>query len=127
MGSTNTRFQVLAVSGPILVRSFNKEQVLELLMEHRMPCGSWECRDYHGTSILRWIVCLLGSFFKWISFVSGNVNFSVSAETLQTSELCGTEVATVPEIGRKDTVVKLLLIEVSKPVLFDSHDESRKW
>ncbi|KAI5126086.1 Pregnancy Zone Protein [Manis pentadactyla] len=41
----------------------------------------------------------------------GNVNFSVSAETLQTSELCGTEVATVPEIGRKDTVVKLLLIE----------------
>lgn len=42
----------------------------------------------------------------------GNVNFSVSAETLQTSELCGTEVATVPEIGRKDTVVKLLLIEM---------------
>ncbi|XP_057348249.1 alpha-2-macroglobulin-like [Manis pentadactyla] len=41
----------------------------------------------------------------------GNVNFSVSAETLQSSELCGTEVATVPEIGRKDTVVKLLLIE----------------
>uniref|UniRef100_A0A8C4MJE1 Alpha-2-macroglobulin n=1 Tax=Equus asinus TaxID=9793 RepID=A0A8C4MJE1_EQUAS len=41
----------------------------------------------------------------------GNVNFSVSAETLQSSELCGNEVAVVPEIGRKDTVVKLLLVE----------------
>ncbi|XP_057559255.1 alpha-2-macroglobulin-like [Hippopotamus amphibius kiboko] len=53
----------------------------------------------------------------------GNVNFSVSAETLQSSELCGTEVATVPEIGRKDTVVKLLLVEpegIKKEYTFNS-------
>ncbi|XP_014649443.1 PREDICTED: alpha-2-macroglobulin-like [Ceratotherium simum simum] len=53
----------------------------------------------------------------------GNVNFSVSAETLQSSELCGTEVASVPEIGRKDTVVKLLLVEpegIKKEYTFNS-------
>uniref|UniRef100_H0W8R4 Murinoglobulin 1 n=1 Tax=Cavia porcellus TaxID=10141 RepID=H0W8R4_CAVPO len=41
----------------------------------------------------------------------GNVNFSVSAETQQPSELCGTEVAAVPEARKKDTVVKPLLVE----------------
>uniref|UniRef100_A0A8C4MCG5 Alpha-2-macroglobulin n=1 Tax=Equus asinus TaxID=9793 RepID=A0A8C4MCG5_EQUAS len=56
----------------------------------------------------------------------GNVNFSVSAETLQSSELCGNEVAVVPEIGRKDTVVKLLLVEVSKPDLLDNVGVSEK-
>uniref|UniRef100_A0A8C4M8H2 Alpha-2-macroglobulin n=1 Tax=Equus asinus TaxID=9793 RepID=A0A8C4M8H2_EQUAS len=53
----------------------------------------------------------------------GNVNFSVSAETLQSSELCGNEVAVVPEIGRKDTVVKLLLVEpegIKKEYAFNS-------
>lgn len=30
-------------------------------------------------------------------------------------------------IGRKDIVVKLVLVEVSKPDLFDSYTESRKW
>ena len=42
-------------------------------------------------------------------------------------ELCGTQVATVPEIGRKDTVVKLLLVELSKPDLLDSSIRSREW
>uniref|UniRef100_A0A452R5E7 PZP alpha-2-macroglobulin like n=1 Tax=Ursus americanus TaxID=9643 RepID=A0A452R5E7_URSAM len=36
----------------------------------------------------------------------GNVNFSVSAEAMQSPEVCGNEVAEVPEIGRKDTVIK---------------------
>uniref|UniRef100_A0A0D9RAS5 PZP alpha-2-macroglobulin like n=1 Tax=Chlorocebus sabaeus TaxID=60711 RepID=A0A0D9RAS5_CHLSB len=41
----------------------------------------------------------------------GNVNFSVSAEAIQSLELCGNEVAEVPEIKRKDTVIKTLLVE----------------
>ncbi|KAM8776857.1 pregnancy zone protein-like [Rhynchonycteris naso] len=41
----------------------------------------------------------------------GNVNFSVSAQTVQSSELCGNEAAEVPEVGRKDTVTKTLLVE----------------
>lgn len=46
--------------------------------------------------------------------VSGHVNFSVTAEARQSPEPCGSEVATVPETGRKDTVVKVLIVEVSK-------------
>ncbi|XP_076796628.1 murinoglobulin-1-like isoform X1 [Arvicanthis niloticus] len=41
----------------------------------------------------------------------GNVNFSVSAEAQQSPEPCDSEVATVPETGRKDTVVKVLIVE----------------
>ncbi|XP_075838984.1 alpha-1-inhibitor 3-like [Microtus pennsylvanicus] len=41
----------------------------------------------------------------------GNVNFSVTAEARQSPEPCGSEVATVPETGRKDTVVKVLIVE----------------
>ncbi|XP_076796618.1 murinoglobulin-1-like isoform X2 [Arvicanthis niloticus] len=41
----------------------------------------------------------------------GNVNFSVSAEAQQSPELCGSEVATVPETGRKDTVVRVLIVQ----------------
>ncbi|GAB1291241.1 Murinoglobulin-1 [Apodemus speciosus] len=41
----------------------------------------------------------------------GNVNFSVSAEAQQSPEPCGSEEATVPETGRKDTVVKVLIVE----------------
>lgn len=45
---------------------------------------------------------------------SGNVNFTVSAEALESQELCGTEVAVVPEYGKKDTIIKPLLVEVSQ-------------
>ena len=55
----------------------------------------------------------------------GNVNFTVSAEALESQELCGTEVAVVPEYG-KDTVIKSLLVEVSKPTHLIGHDESIK-
>ncbi|KAM5254683.1 alpha-2-macroglobulin isoform 4-T4 [Hipposideros larvatus] len=41
----------------------------------------------------------------------GNVNFTVSAEALDSQELCGTEVAVVPSYGRKDTIIKPLLVE----------------
>ncbi|XP_077026090.1 pregnancy zone protein-like isoform X2 [Tamandua tetradactyla] len=41
----------------------------------------------------------------------GNVNFSVSAEAVQSLELCGNEIAEIPEFGRKDTVIKTLLVE----------------
>ncbi|XP_021046914.2 murinoglobulin-1 [Mus pahari] len=41
----------------------------------------------------------------------GNVNVSVTAEAQQSPEPCGSEVATVPETGRRDTVVKVLRVE----------------
>ncbi|GAB5573521.1 pregnancy zone protein [Prionailurus iriomotensis] len=40
-----------------------------------------------------------------------SVNFSVSAEAVPSLELCGNELAEVPEMGRKDTVIKTLLVE----------------
>uniref|UniRef100_A0A8C7KAA9 Alpha-2-macroglobulin-like protein 1 n=1 Tax=Oncorhynchus kisutch TaxID=8019 RepID=A0A8C7KAA9_ONCKI len=53
--------------------------------------------------------------FKWILTPTalGEVSVKVSAEALKTEELCGNEVATVPEKGRIDTVVQTLLVEVS--------------
>ncbi|XP_038829483.1 alpha-2-macroglobulin-like [Salvelinus namaycush] len=51
--------------------------------------------------------------FKWILTPTalGEVSVKVSAEALKTEELCGNEVATVPEKGRIDTVVQTLLVE----------------
>uniref|UniRef100_A0A673Z9L2 Alpha-2-macroglobulin-like n=1 Tax=Salmo trutta TaxID=8032 RepID=A0A673Z9L2_SALTR len=51
--------------------------------------------------------------FKWILTPTalGEVRVKVSAEALKTEELCGNEVATVPEKGRIDTVVQTLLVE----------------
>ncbi|XP_036765797.2 alpha-2-macroglobulin [Manis pentadactyla] len=53
----------------------------------------------------------------------GNVNFTVSAEALESQELCGTEAAVVPEFGKKDTIIKPLLVEpegLEKEVTFNS-------
>uniref|UniRef100_A0A452R4E0 Alpha-2-macroglobulin n=1 Tax=Ursus americanus TaxID=9643 RepID=A0A452R4E0_URSAM len=53
----------------------------------------------------------------------GNVNFTVSAEALESQEPCGTEVAVVPEFGKKDTIIKSLLVEpegLEKEVTFNS-------
>uniref|UniRef100_A0A8C4MBW2 Alpha-2-macroglobulin n=1 Tax=Equus asinus asinus TaxID=83772 RepID=A0A8C4MBW2_EQUAS len=53
----------------------------------------------------------------------GNVNFTVSAEALESQELCGTEVAVVPEYGKKDTIIKPLLVEpegLEKEATFNS-------
>uniref|UniRef100_A0A5F9CAH6 Alpha-2-macroglobulin n=1 Tax=Oryctolagus cuniculus TaxID=9986 RepID=A0A5F9CAH6_RABIT len=41
----------------------------------------------------------------------GSVNFTVSAEALESQELCENEVAVVPEHGKKDTIIKPLLVE----------------
>ncbi|XP_045146442.1 pregnancy zone protein-like [Echinops telfairi] len=41
----------------------------------------------------------------------GKVNFTASAEALQSRELCGNEEPKMPSFGQKDTVVKPLLIE----------------
>uniref|UniRef100_A0A452R535 Alpha-2-macroglobulin n=1 Tax=Ursus americanus TaxID=9643 RepID=A0A452R535_URSAM len=46
----------------------------------------------------------------------GNVNFTVSAEALESQEPCGTEVAVVPEFGKKDTIIKSLLVELFKKI-----------
>ncbi|XP_025138969.3 alpha-2-macroglobulin isoform X2 [Bubalus bubalis] len=53
----------------------------------------------------------------------GNVNFTVSAEAVESQELCGSEVPVVPEHGRKDTIIKPLLVEpegLEKEVIFNS-------
>uniref|UniRef100_A0A8I3W0V8 Alpha-2-macroglobulin n=1 Tax=Callithrix jacchus TaxID=9483 RepID=A0A8I3W0V8_CALJA len=53
----------------------------------------------------------------------GNVNFTVSAEALESQELCGTEVTSVPEYGKKDTIIKPLLVEpegLEKETTFNS-------
>ncbi|XP_028616887.1 murinoglobulin-1-like isoform X2 [Grammomys surdaster] len=60
------------------------------------------CLDANGRHISSWLVT---------PKTLGNVNFSVSAEAQQSPELCGSEAATVPETGRKDTVVKGLIVE----------------
>lgn len=41
----------------------------------------------------------------------GNVNFIVSAEAVKSGQPCGTEETVVPEHGKKDTVIKPLLVE----------------
>uniref|UniRef100_A0A8C6RXJ9 Alpha-2-macroglobulin n=1 Tax=Nannospalax galili TaxID=1026970 RepID=A0A8C6RXJ9_NANGA len=59
-------------------------------------------------------ICASGRFTaSWLVTPKslGNVNFSVTAEARQSPELCGAEVATVPETGKKDTVVKALVVE----------------
>ncbi|XP_064158470.1 alpha-2-macroglobulin-like isoform X2 [Anguilla rostrata] len=60
--------------------------------------------------------CLCGEesrTFSWIITPTalGEVSIKVSAEALKTEDLCGNEVATVPERGRIDTVVRTLLVE----------------
>uniref|UniRef100_A0AAQ6A9J0 NTR domain-containing protein n=1 Tax=Amphiprion ocellaris TaxID=80972 RepID=A0AAQ6A9J0_AMPOC len=53
--------------------------------------------------------------FSWITVcvLTGKLNLKVSAEALKTDTLCGNEVATVPDVGRVDTVIRTLLVEVS--------------
>uniref|UniRef100_A0A5F9DBP5 PZP alpha-2-macroglobulin like n=1 Tax=Oryctolagus cuniculus TaxID=9986 RepID=A0A5F9DBP5_RABIT len=61
--------------------------------------------------------CLCGNERETLSWLVtptslGNVNFSMSAEAIQSPDLCGNEMATVPETEKSDTVVKLLLVEI---------------
>uniref|UniRef100_A0A8D3DEY3 Alpha-2-macroglobulin-like protein 1 n=1 Tax=Scophthalmus maximus TaxID=52904 RepID=A0A8D3DEY3_SCOMX len=72
-------------------------------------------------------VCLCGEesrTFSWIVTPTalGEVNLKVSAEALKTDALCGNEVATVPDAGQIDTVIRTLLVEVGV-----CHDVTLQW
>ncbi|XP_042342251.1 alpha-2-macroglobulin-like protein 1 isoform X2 [Plectropomus leopardus] len=72
-------------------------------------------------------VCLCGEesrTFSWIVTPTalGQVNLKVSAEALKTDTLCGNEVATVPDMGRIDTVVRTLLVEAEGTPQMVSHN-----
>uniref|UniRef100_A0A8P4GM64 Alpha-2-macroglobulin n=1 Tax=Dicentrarchus labrax TaxID=13489 RepID=A0A8P4GM64_DICLA len=76
-------------------------------------------RDCEGC---QYSVCLCGEesrTFSWIVTPTalGQVNLKVSAEALKTDILCGNDVATVPDMGRIDTVIRTLLVEVKGPVV----------
>ncbi|OWK03734.1 A2M, partial [Cervus elaphus hippelaphus] len=72
--------------------------------------------------------CICGNGRQTVSWAVtpkslGNVNFTVSAEAVESQELCGNEVPVVPEHGRKDTIIKPLLVEpegLEKEVTFNS-------
>nr|XP_019569064.1 PREDICTED: pregnancy zone protein-like isoform X2 [Rhinolophus sinicus] len=68
---------------------------LEKNEESHCVCGN-------GRITLSWAVTLKSL---------GMVNFTATAEALQSQELCGNEVPNVPALGQKDTVVKALLVE----------------
>uniref|UniRef100_A0A8C6CFM2 NTR domain-containing protein n=1 Tax=Monodon monoceros TaxID=40151 RepID=A0A8C6CFM2_MONMO len=61
--------------------------------------------------------CVCGNKQKTVSWAVtpkslGKVNFTATAEALQSQELCDNEVPHVPAPGQKDTVVKPLFVEV---------------
>uniref|UniRef100_A0A8C6NP84 Alpha-2-macroglobulin-like protein 1 n=1 Tax=Nothobranchius furzeri TaxID=105023 RepID=A0A8C6NP84_NOTFU len=60
--------------------------------------------------------------FSWIVTpkVLGDVSLKVSAEALKTRALCGNKVTTLPDVGRVDTVIQTLLVEVSEDVFSSS-------
>ncbi|XP_053410605.1 alpha-2-macroglobulin isoform X2 [Nycticebus coucang] len=72
--------------------------------------------------------CICGNGRQTVSWAVtpkslGYVNFTVSAEALVSLELCGTELPTVPEHGKKDTIIKPLLVEpegLEREVTFNS-------
>ncbi|XP_015983530.2 pregnancy zone protein-like [Rousettus aegyptiacus] len=61
-------------------------------------------------------LCVCGNGRKTLSWAVtpkslGKVNFTATAEALQSQELCDNEAPKVPALGQKDTVVKPLLVE----------------
>jgi hypothetical protein len=51
----------------------------------------------------------------------GEVTLEVRAEALHTEQLCGNEVAPPPTVGRVDTVVRKLLVEVRFTLMDGTH------
>ncbi len=45
-------------------------------------------------------------------YFTGKVNITVRAEAVQSRDLCGNEVVTLPDKGRVDTVMQSLLVQV---------------
>ncbi|XP_020782533.2 alpha-2-macroglobulin isoform X2 [Boleophthalmus pectinirostris] len=75
----------------------------------------------------QYTVCLCGeesSTFSWVVTPTtlGEVSLRVSAEALKTDLLCGNEVATVPEMGQIDTVVRTLLVQAEGTPQMVSHN-----
>ncbi|XP_077396698.1 alpha-2-macroglobulin-like protein 1 [Festucalex cinctus] len=62
--------------------------------------------------------------FSWIVTPTalGKIDVKVSAEALKTNLLCGNEVASVPDVGRIDTVVRSLLVEAEGTPQSISHN-----
>ncbi|MEQ2187510.1 hypothetical protein GOODEAATRI_005427 [Goodea atripinnis] len=54
------------------------------------------------------------SLSKMLTCAICDVSLRVRAEALRNRTLCGNSVATVPEVGRIDTVIDTLLVEVSE-------------
>lgn len=73
--------------------------------------------------------CICGNGRKTVSWevtpkLLGNVNFTVSAEAVKSEQLCGTEKTVVPQHGKKDTIIKSLLVEpegLEIETTFNSH------
>uniref|UniRef100_A0A8C3KWF1 Alpha-2-macroglobulin n=1 Tax=Calidris pygmaea TaxID=425635 RepID=A0A8C3KWF1_9CHAR len=61
------------------------------------------CLCEHGRKTVAWLVTPKSL---------GQVEFSVSAEALQDQQPCGNAIVETPEKGRKDTVIRQLLVEV---------------
>ncbi|KAI9529566.1 hypothetical protein NQZ68_007803 [Dissostichus eleginoides] len=75
----------------------------------------------------KYSVCLCGEesrTFSWIVTPTalGQVNLKVSAEAMKSDILCGNEVATVPDMGSIDTVVRTLLVEAEGTPQMVSHN-----
>ncbi|XP_068561676.1 alpha-2-macroglobulin isoform X2 [Cebidichthys violaceus] len=88
-----------------------------------------ESDQYHFRTCdgCRYTVCLCGEesrTFSWILTPAalGQVDLKVSVEALKTNALCGNEVATVPDVGRIDTVVRPLLVEAEGTPQMVSHN-----
>ncbi|CAH7422708.1 pregnancy zone protein [Phodopus roborovskii] len=64
--------------------------------------GNSHCICGNGRNTLSWAVTPKSL---------GEVNFTATAEALQSPELCGNEVTEVPALRRKDTVIKPLIVE----------------
>ncbi|XP_051011255.1 alpha-2-macroglobulin-like [Acomys russatus] len=60
------------------------------------------CICMNGRHTVSWVV---------IPKSLGNVNFTVSAEALNSQEVCRNKIPEVPGLGKKDTVIKSLLVE----------------
>ncbi|KAG7278038.1 hypothetical protein CRUP_010972 [Coryphaenoides rupestris] len=82
---------------------------------------------FSACSGCQYTVCLCAEesrTLQWIvtpSFL-GEVSLNVSAEALQTEQLCGNEVATLPEVGRVDTVERKLLVEAEGTPVAVTHN-----
>ncbi|XP_077579366.1 alpha-2-macroglobulin-like protein 1 [Stigmatopora nigra] len=82
----------------------------------RVTLTQSEAYTFRNCDGCQYTMCVCGEesrTFTWIVTPTalGKIDLKVSAEALKTNYLCGNEVATVPEVGRVDTVIRTLLVE----------------